>query len=802
MLDTTNKVFSLSDPLPVLPVRNTVVFPNTASPLVVGRAKSIEAVRQAQRAGDLLLVVAQRDGDRNDPEPADLYQVGVVCLISKITQTQPSTFQLTANSLFRFRILSFSQTNGYLSARGEQLPDLATSNRGRVETIAFEVKKLGLKILSMLGIPGSENIVKLLTELDSPEKIADLCCSFLSRGVAQKQLWLEDRDLDSRLSCLLEELVAEKDKITLQNEIQARVMARASKEQRDHYLREQLRTINEELGDESSKDDFAKKIQECGISAEAEKVAKSELNRLVHVPRASPEYHVIRTYLEWLTSLPWTKTSAKNFTLNEARAVLDADHFGLEKVKTRIGQFLAVRKLRSDLRGPILCLLGPPGVGKTSLGKSIARALGREFVRASLGGVRDEAEIRGHRRTYIGALPGRIIQSLKRCGTADPVLLLDEIDKVGADFRGDPASALLEVLDPEQNHAFMDHYLDVPFDLSRVFFITTANTLDTIPGPLRDRLEVVEISGYSQTEKLEIAVRHILPRLLTDHGIQDKSLSLPRETIDAVIRDYTRESGVRHLSRQLAQVLRAAAEQLAGEAPPEKVEFTSDQLETILGPRRFFPEDLDEASRPGVVTGLAWTPVGGEILHIEVGRMEGKGGLTLTGQLGDVMKESAQIALSLLRSQWGAELPFRFEKTDLHIHFPAGAVPKDGPSAGAGLYLAIASLIENQPMDPKTAVTGEITLRGQVLPVGGIKEKVLAAHRAGVRTIILPKLNMGDLQEIPLEVREQLTFRFVREVRELIPLAGLQGKSGPRPLPPPPTGHLRPATQSEFVLTN
>ncbi len=799
-METHGKIFSLSDPLPVLPVRNTVVFPNTASPLIVGRPKSIEAVRQAQRNGDVLLVVAQKDGSRNDPEAADLHEIGVVCLISKIIQTQPSTFQLVANSLARFRVLDFSQGAGFLAATGEQWPDLVTPNKGRIETMANEVKKLGLKILGMLGIPGSENVVKQLTELESPEKIADLCCSFLSRSVAVKQAWLEDRDLESRLDALLDEFVSEKERITLQNEIQARVMARASKDQRDHYLREQLRTIHEELGDEAGKEDLSKKIEEAGLSAEAAKVAKTEMGRLSHVPRSSPEYHVIRTYLDWLIALPWNKFSSKDFSLSQARAVLEADHFGLEKVKSRIAQFLAVRKLRADLRGPILCLVGPPGVGKTSLGRSIAKALGREFIRTSLGGVRDEAEIRGHRRTYIGALPGRIIQSLKRCGTRDPVMLLDEIDKVGNDFRGDPASALLEVLDPEQNHSFVDHYLDVPFDLSRVFFVTTANTLDTIPSALRDRLEVVEIQGYSQAEKLEIALRHVMPRLLEDHGMKADKVRVPRSTIEAIINDYTRESGVRNLSRQLAQVLRFAAERLASDNPPSSVDCTASQLETILGPRRFFPEALDEFTPPGIVTALAWTPTGGEILHVEIGRMEGKGGLMLTGQLGDVMKESAQIALSLLRSQWGQELPFRFEKTDLHIHFPAGAVPKDGPSAGGALYLALASLIQDRAVDPRIAVTGEITLRGQVLPVGGIKEKVLAAHRAGVRHVILPRNNQGDLREVPLEVREQLRFHFVKDAREILSIAGLTGK--PERLSMAPPTDYRPGVQSEFTLTN
>ena len=798
MSETTQPAYSLTGPIPVLPIRNTVVFPNTASPLVVGRPKSVEALRQAQRSGDLILVVTQKEGDRNDPIPSDLYNVGVVCLIQKLTQTKPTTYQLVANSLFRFRIAAFEHGDGYLTATGEQLPDLALPSN-KAAALAVEVKKLSLKVLSLVPAPKSDALTKTLTEVEGPERIADLCCSFLTRSVATKQAWLENRDIESRLNTLLEELVAEKERITLQNEIQAKVMARATKEQRDHYLREQMRAINEELGDEGGRENFAKRIEEAGLSAEALKVARSELARLAHVPRSSPEYHVIRTYLDWLTILPWNKGSTASFSLDQARQVMDADHYGLEKVKTRILQFLAVRKLRADLRGPILCLVGPPGVGKTSLGRSIAKALNREFVRASLGGVRDEAEIRGHRRTYIGALPGRILQSLKRCGTNNPVMLLDEIDKVGSDFRGDPASALLEVLDPEQNGNFLDHYLDVPFDLSKVFFVTTANTIDTIPVALRDRLEIVQIEGYSQDEKMEIALRHLLPRALEDHGMTPKQVRLPRETLERIINDYTRESGVRNLSRKIAQVLRASAEKLATDNPPLSVDCLPGSLEDSLGPVKYFRESLEESPRPGVVTGLAWTPHGGETLHVEVGRMQGRGKLILTGKLGDVMKESAQVALSLLRSQWGAELPFLFEKTDLHIHFPAGAVPKDGPSAGSALYLALASLIEGQSISPHLAITGEITLRGQVLPVGGIKEKVLAAQRAGVRVILLPRLNQGDLAEIPLEVRSQVRFHFLREVSEILPLAGLRGKPDNRPLPPP---DFHSGVQSEFVLTN
>jgi ATP-dependent Lon protease len=798
-METARLPFALSDPLPVLPIRNMVLFPSTSSTLVVGRPKSIAAVKRAQKAGDLIVVVAQRDGDTNEPGPSDLQTVGVVCLITKANETQHKGFQIIASSLFRFRVNEFVSLDPCLMARGEQWPDTAPLSLTRTEALATEIKKLGLKILGMLGPSAGESAVKILSALDTPEKIADFCCSFLARPTAVKQGWLEDRDLDHRLNALLDEFIVERERISLQSEIQSRVMARASKDQRDHFLREQLRVIHEELGDEQGKEDWAPRIEAARMSADAEKVARSEAARLGHVPRSSPEYQVIRTYLEWLTGLPWKNATAKPFQVSQARAVLDADHFGLEKVKTRIGQFLAVRKLRSDLRGPVLCFVGPPGVGKTSLGRSIAKALGREFIRASLGGVRDEAEIRGHRRTYVGALPGRIIQSLKRCGSNDPVMLLDEIDKVGTDFRGDPASALLEVLDPEQNGSFIDHYLDVPFDLSSIFFITTANSLDTIPRALLDRLEVIEVSGYSLAEKTEIAVRHLVPRLLREHGMTPERVKIPRTTIEHIVTDYTLESGVRGLSRQLAQVLRGTAEQLTSDDPPRSIDCSPDSLDAFLGPRKFFPEQLEEAARPGVVTGLAWTPTGGQILHVEATQMEGKGDLILTGQLGDVMKESAQIALSLLRSQWHRDFPLRLEKTDTHIHFPAGAIPKDGPSAGAALYLALASLVERRGIDSRIAVTGEITLRGQILPVGGIKEKVLAAHRAGVRLVILPRLNAGDLREVPAEVRAELRFHFVKDAKELAVVAGLLGEPPEIPLPP---SSYRTGIQSEFVLSN
>jgi ATP-dependent Lon protease len=771
------KKIELPPLVPVLPVRNTVLFPNAAVPLIVGRSRSIQAIKEAQRGSDILLVVTQKDGSKEEPLEKDLYRTGVVCLLSKITQVENESYQLIANGLFRFEILEFVDQGTVLTARGVQLPELSAPQSTRTETLSAEIKQLGKSILTLAAVPGSDALVKLFGQIQDPEHIADLCCTFVNLSVSTKQELLEMQDLEKRLQILLDHMVKEKEKLLLQNEIQSKMMERLSKDQRDHLLREQIRTIHEELGEESNlQDDFAKKIEEAGLPSEAKKVAKEELSRLSVVQRSSPEYHVIRTYLDWILSMPWQKTSAtesSQINLDQARKVLDEDHFGIEKVKSRILQFLAVTKLKKDLKGPILCLLGPPGVGKTSMGKSIAKALGRTFIRTSLGGVRDEAEIRGHRRTYIGAMPGRIVQSLKRVGVKDPLIMLDEIDKIGTDFRGDPASALLEVLDPEQNHAFVDHYLDVPFDLSRVFFITTANVMETIPPALRDRMEIIEMTSYSKAEKLEIAVRHLVPKLLEDHGMTSPKVELPRETLELVIDAYTREAGVRNLTREIAHLCRAAAEELARENPAENVILTPEKVESILGPRKFFTERIDDRNRPGVVTGLAWTPVGGEILNIEVTKMEGKGNLLLTGHLGDVMKESAQIGVSLLRSSMGRQIPFRFDKTDFHVHVPSGAIPKDGPSAGVAIFLSLASLLENKPISSKLAFTGELTLRGTVLPVGGIKEKVLAAHRAGIETVVLPERNQGDLVDVSPDVRNQMKFHFVKDVYEVLPIAGL-----------------------------
>jgi len=777
-MEQTKTSVVIPEILPVLAVRNTVIFPNAAVPLVVGRKKSVEAIRSSKQHGDIVLVVSQKDGSVDDPKASDLYKTGVVCHISKSSEVEKDSFQVIVNGLFRFRVSEYAEEKGFISAKGQQLTEVSSTLTSRLETLSDEIKSLAKIILKLASVPGAEGIIKVMGQLHDPGQIADLASTLLHLPVPQKQELLELLDIEQRLHKLLEHLVREKNRLEIQNEIQSKLAEKMSKDQREHILREQMRAISEELGDEKAPgEDFTKKIESAGFPPDVIKVAKEEALRLNQVPRSSPEYQVIRTYLELLLALPWNKTSGftnESIDLSKAKEVLDKDHYGLEKVKTRILQFLAVTKLKKDMKGPILCLAGPPGVGKTSMAKSIATALGRSFVRMSLGGVRDEAEIRGHRRTYIGAMPGRIIQSLKRAGVKDPVILLDEVDKIGMDFRGDPSSALLEVLDPEQNHTFTDHYLDVPFDLSRVFFITTANMLDTIPSALRDRLEIIEMSSYTKTEKMHIAQDHLVPKVLEEHGMGPHQVEIQSKAIDALIEGYTRESGVRQLTREIANVVRASATEVIQPQAALPVSISQERLEDILGPRKFYTETTIDQGKPGVVTGLAWTPVGGEILHVEVTKMEGKGNLILTGQLGDVMKESAQIALSLLRSQVKKHLPVHFDKVDFHIHVPAGAIPKDGPSAGVAIFLALSSLIQNKAVDTKLACTGEITLRGSVLPVGGIKEKVLAAHRAGVKTVILPERNQSDLKDVSSEVKEQLTFHFVKDVHELLSLADLK----------------------------
>jgi ATP-dependent Lon protease len=688
--------------VPVLPVRNTVLFPSTAVPLVVGRQKSIQSVQQALKNGDLILIVAQKDGTKESPTFDDLYQVGVIAQISKVSQIEDNGYQFIASGLFRYQVLKYSDTDGWIQASGIPMPEVVISNKEKVNSLISEIKQLGKSILTLANVPAAEGIFKVFSQIQDPAQISDLCSTFLQIPVREKQNLLEMQNLQERLEALIEIMANEKDRLLVHSEVQSKMMERLSKEQRENILKEQMRTIQEELNDNPDTNvDWNKKIEEAQLPEEAKKIAKEELVRLQSTHRSSPEHSVIKTYLEWLTQLPWNKTSAKTLeeiTLEDTKKTLDEEHSGIDKVKKRILEYLSVSKLKNELKGPILCLVGPPGVGKTSIGQAIAKAMGRHLIRISLGGVRDEAEIRGHRRTYIGSMPGRIIQNIKRAKVKDPLILLDEIDKVGTDFRGDPASALLEVLDPEQNSTFTDHYLDTPFDLSKVFFICTANVVDTIPAALRDRLEFIEMTSYSKNEKVDIAIKHLIPKQLKEHGIKEDQLVLGKDAVIKIIEGYTREAGVRDLTRQIAKICRQVAQKIILETTLKGYEPTWTELQEFLGPERFHNETLDEVLPIGVAHGLAWTPVGGELLNIETTKMDGKGVLTLTGQLGDVMKESAQIALSLIRGHWDSTIPWLFDKTDIHIHFPAGAVQKDGPSGGVALYLALSSLLYKQSL--------------------------------------------------------------------------------------------------------
>ena len=786
--------------LPVLPIRNAVLFPSISMPLVVGRDRSIRALENAEANGDsLVVVIAQRVLTPSDPQADDLYATGTLCKIENVTRTETGSRQVVVTGIARFRAAALEITpENFLVARGETVEDVLGQDPVRRDALLFNLKEISREILELL--PGTTDpLVRLIDRVDDPSYLTNVCAAYINLPLPKKQELLELTEVESRMELLLSHMRKEREVLNLQREIRDKMSERLNKAQRDALLREQMRTIRTELGEEGEEHEanqLEQKLLEANLPDEARKQADEELKRLRGLPSSSAEYHVIRTYLEWLAALPWNRLDPSTIDVPRARRILDEDHSGLEAVKKRILQFLAVSKLKSEsplrteegteLRGPILCLIGPPGVGKTSLGKSIARALRRKFVRASLGGVRDEAEIRGHRRTYVGAMPGRIIQSLKRAGTRNPVMVLDEIDKLRADFQGDPSSAMLEVLDPEQNRSFTDHYLDLPFNLSEVFFIATANVLDTIPSPLRDRMEIIEVSGYTSLEKLEIARKHLIPKLLREHGLHPDWIELPDETIRAVIASYTREAGVRELQRKLASLFRAAAEEIlsvrenqdaaarAKDKGPARVTLSLGRLRVLIGPERYAPELPDQMMRPGVATGLAWTPHGGDILHVESTAMsQGKGSLTLTGQLGDVMKESAQIALSLARS--AAERFFRhdfdFSVKDIHIHVPAGAIPKDGPSAGVPILASLASLLVNRPIRSGIAMTGEITLRGTILPVGGIKEKVLAAHRAGIGTVMLPGRNEQDLEEVPESVRSELSFVKVNTVEEVLACA-------------------------------
>ncbi len=771
------------DHLPILGLVDVVVFPGMTVPLLVESAPSIRLIDDVVAGDRFLGLVLQKRQDVDNPVPEDLHGFGCAARVVKMLKYPDNTVRVLIEGLRRLQVLEYSQTTPYLRARIELQGDKARESL-ELDALVRNTQRQFEEVVK-LSPALSEQIKVAVINTTDPGKLADLVAGNLNLNLEERQHLLELADVKQRLTRLLPLLNREVEILSLGSKIQKEVADAMSKSQREFFLREQLRAIQRELGEgEGGSPELTAlraAVEQNSLPEEARKVALKELDRLQHIPPAVAEYTVGRTYIDWLVNLPWGKSTEDKVDLAHAGQVLDEQHYGLSKIKDRLLEFIAVIKLKSKLKGPILCLVGPPGVGKTSLGKSIADALGRKFARIALGGMRDEAEIRGHRRTYVGALPGRIIQCLRRVESHNPVVLLDELDKVGSDFRGDPASALLEVLDPQQNHTFTDHYLDLPFDLSRVLFIATANWLDPIHPALRDRLEIIDLPSYTPAEKLQIARRYLVPRQLEEHGLKSRQVSLPDATLRRVIQDFTREAGVRQLEREIASLARKAARQIAGDEPgsAKKVVVASDKLHDFLGLPRFFSESAELIRDIGLAIGLAWTPVGGDILFIEATRMPGRGQLLLTGSLGDVMKESAQTALSYLRSQAAAfDLDLsNLDKTDLHIHVPAGATPKDGPSAGLALTVALASLFTQRRVRSQLAMTGEISLRGRVLPVGGIKEKVLAASRSGIKRVILPEQNRKDWSEIPAEVQAKIEVQFVQFIADALPLA-LENKFG------------------------
>ena len=769
---------TIPDVLGILPLRGTVIFPHAVTPLAVGRPGSVKLVQEALQGSRILGAVMQRDPSVDDPRAQGLHAIGTVVLIHKAMKQPDGTVRLVVQGLSRFRITDVLQEAPFLRARIQRLADDAPATL-EVEALARTASTLFQKVVSLSPTLPDE-LQNVLGAAEAPGVLADLIAGALPiLQTALRQELLETIGVAERLQRLVAALTKEAEVLELGSKIQSEAQSEMSKSQREYYLREQMKAIQKELGDGDDRtqeiDALRKKIDAAGMTEEAKTEALRELDRLAKMPPAAAEYTVARTYIDWLVSMPWQQETSDNVDIAAARTILDEDHEGLEKIKDRILEYLAVKKIRQAGKDPILCFVGPPGVGKTSLGKSIARALGRKFHRISLGGMRDEAEIRGHRRTYIGALPGQIIQGLRRAGTKNPVFMLDEIDKLGMDFRGDPASALLEVLDPEQNVSFRDHYLDVAFDLSRVLFVTTANVVDTVPPALRDRMEIIPLAGYTEEEKIAIAQRHLVPKQAKEHGLDPAAdIEFTPEALRLLARGYTRESGVRNLEREIASVCRKVARRRA-EGHPDAVQVSPDLVTSFLGVPRFELEEVEERTRvPGVAIGLAWTPVGGDVLFIEATRMQGKRTLTLTGQLGDVMKESVQAALSWVRSHADelAIAPEFWETSDIHVHVPAGAIPKDGPSAGVTMTTALVSLLTGRRVRPGLAMTGEVSLTGRVLPVGGIKEKVLAAHRAGIRTVLLPKRNEKNLvEDVPRAVRDEMTIHLVDSVPDVLRLA-------------------------------
>jgi ATP-dependent Lon protease len=759
--------------LPIMPLRNSVFFPRQMMPLSVGRKSTIQLVDEAFRDDVPILIVAQKDANTERPTPEDIHKFGTIARILKVYNLPDGSKSVFVQGLYRAQIFNLVQQEPYMKGFVQRVDEKRGDNI-EIEALISTIKN-GFKKAVDLAPDLTPEHLSLILNAEDPSQVADMAMWLINIPVKEKQDVLEELDVHERLrkaNLYLSKLVQ---RLELGNKIQTEVQDEINKSQRDYFLREQMKAIKHELGEDDENveiNDLKKRINEGSYPEETRKTAEKELDRLQRMHPSSAEYTVARTYLDWLLDLPWDASTEDNLDIKAAEKSLEKDHYGLDKVKKRIIEYLAVRKLKDDMRGPILCFVGPPGVGKTSLGKSIANALGRKFVRMSLGGVHDEAEIRGHRRTYIGALPGRIIQGIKKAGSNNPVFMLDEVDKIGMDFRGDPSSALLEVLDPEQNFSFSDHYIELPFDLSKVMFIATANMMEPIPPALRDRMEIIEIPSYVEDEKLHIAKNFLVPKQEKEHGLKEKQIKFKDESIRQLISGYTREAGVRNLERKIADICRGVAREVAGGA---KKPFTIDVESVVkyLGHQKFYSEVSERINKPGIATGLAWTPVGGDILFIEATKMKGKGNLILTGQLGDVMKESAQAALSFIGSNadvLGIEPDFR-EKYDIHVHVPAGAVPKDGPSAGVTMLTALVSLLSGRLVRNDLAMTGEITLRGAVLPIGGVKEKVIAAVRSGIKTIVLPKKNEFDLEEVPSHVKEQVKFKFVDEMQEVLSIA-------------------------------
>ena len=787
-LSLGDQPIAIPDELPILPLRDTVLFPNSFMPLAVARESSVRLIDEAISAGKLIGVFTQRDASVEEPQQADLYDVGTASHIHKMFKLPDGSLRLIVQGLARLTLDEVTETRPYLQARVTPAVEAVNdADRLEIDALLRNIKTNFQQVVSLSPLL-SDDLQTLASNIAEPGRLADFIASSLTTiATSVKQEVLETLDVRARMDSLNRILIKELEVLELGSKIQSQVQSEVGKNQREYFLREQMKAIQKELGegDDQTKDveELREKIEAAGMPEAVKKEAQRELDRLAKMPVAAAEYTVSRTYLDWLVTLPWQKRTDEVIDLPKTKEVLDADHTGLDKAKDRILEYLAVRKLNPEVKGPILCFVGPPGVGKTSLARSIATSLSRKFVRVSLGGMRDEAEIRGHRRTYIGALPGQIIQGLRRAESKNPVFILDEIDKLGSDFRGDPASALLEVLDPEQNSTFRDHYLDVPFDLSEVLFITTANVLDPIPPALRDRMEVLELPGYTEEEKLAIAREHLVDKQVKNHGLTAEQLVITDASLSAVIRGYTREAGVRNLEREIGALCRKAARRRA-EGDDAPLTITPDVVAEMLGAPTFMDEEMEERTKePGVAIGLAWTPAGGDVLFIEASRMAGTGSLTLTGQLGEVMKESARAALSWFRAHaaaYGADPDF-FKNAEMHLHVPSGAIPKDGPSAGVTIATALASELTGRPVRGDIAMTGEITLSGRVLPVGGIKEKVLAARRAGLREVILPRQNEKNVNEdLTEELRRELTIHFVQSVDEVLLLALTPGPQAPR----------------------